>query len=76
MLRTAGGRTAKLSLTEKAGKKLDLPLEYAAGAHRVEITALSEVRIERHRGVTHYAPDLIIVRGTGADIRIKGGHDL
>ena len=61
-----------MSLIEKAGKKLDLPLEYAAGAHRVELTGTGEVRIEQHRGVTHYAPELIIVKGVGADIRIKG----
>ena len=51
---------------------LDLPLEYAAGMYRVELTGGSEVRIEQHHGVAHCSPELIVVKGAGAEIRIRG----
>ncbi len=61
-----------MNIIEKAGKMLDLPLEYAAGAYRVEMTGGSEVKVEQHHGIVQYSAELITVKGAGADIIIRG----
>jgi sporulation protein YqfC len=64
------------------GKKLlhalegrtDLPLAFAAGLPRIEVEGLDTVRIEQHRGLAAYGPELVVVRCTGADLEIRGSR--
>jgi sporulation protein YqfC len=57
-----------------ASKLTKLPMTYAAGMPRIEITGFDLIRIEEHRGLMEYGNELIIVRGMGANIRLKGSN--
>jgi sporulation protein YqfC len=41
---------------------------------RIEITGFDLLRIEEHRGLLEYGGELITVRGTGANIRVRGAN--
>lgn len=57
---------------QAASALLRMPLEYAAGAPNVTILGLNRVRVDRHRGLAAYGTELVVVRGRGAEIRIRG----
>jgi len=52
----------------------DLPLSFAAGLPRVELEGLDTLRVEQHRGLAAYGPELVVVRCTGADLRVRGSR--
>ena len=56
----------------KAGRALNMPLEYAAGLPKVEIEGFTSVCVESHRGVREYRRELIELSASGARIRISG----
>ena len=57
-----------------ASKLTKIPMGYAAGMPRIEITGFDLIRIEEHRGLLEYGGEQIIVRGMGANIKIKGAR--
>ena len=57
---------------QAAAAALRMPLEYAAGMPNVTVTGLSSVRVEQHRGLAAYGTELVVVRGRGAEIHIRG----
>ena len=64
----------------QAGRKLlsalegrsDLPLSFAAGLPRVELVGLDSLRVEQHRGLAAYGPELVVVRCAGVDLYVRG----
>lgn len=63
-----------MKMIRKISETFDLPLEYAAGEQRVELSGHRAVRIEQHRGILQYDQNLITVKGSGADISIRGSN--
>ena len=59
---------------KNVSKLTKLPVGYAAGMPKIEISGFDLIRIEEHRGLMEYGGDLITVRGMGASIRIKGAN--
>ena len=55
-------------------ERTDLPLAFAAGLPRVELEGLDTVRVEQHRGLKAYGPELVVVRCAGADLEIRGSR--
>lgn len=62
------GKKLLRSLEEKA----DLPLSFAAGLPRVELEGLDTLRIEQHRGLAAYGPELVVVRCSGVNLQVRG----
>ena len=50
----------------------DLPLTFSPGLPRVELEGLKTVRVEQHRGLAAYGPELVVVRCSGAELRVRG----
>ena len=44
--------------------KTDLPLSFALGQPRIELEGTGSVRVEQHRGLAAYGPELVVVRGS------------
>ncbi len=59
---------------KNVSKLTKLPVGYAAGMPKIDITGFDLIRIEEHRGLMEYGSDLITVRGLGASIRIRGAN--
>ena len=51
-----------------------LPLTYIPGLPRVELEGLDTLRIEQHRGLAAYGPELVVVRCTGAELHVRGSR--
>lgn len=58
----------------RVGSAVSLPLEFAAGAPKVEIEGFSTVRIENHHGVLEYGDEAVELGAAGARIRVSGGN--
>lgn len=66
----------------RLGKKLlrtleggtELPLAFVPGLPRVELEGLDTVRVERHRGLAAYGPELVVVRCAGAELQVRGSR--
>ena len=52
--------------------RVDLPLSFALGQPRVELESLNTLRVEQHRGLAAYGPELVVVRCSGADLHVRG----
>lgn len=59
-------------LASWASAHTGLPLDYAAGLPRLELTGLRQLRVEQHRGLLEYGPETVVVRTAGASIRVRG----
>ncbi len=57
---------------KNASKISNIPLSYAAGMPRIEIMGFDLLRIEEHRGLLEYGGEQIAIRGTGANIIVRG----
>ena len=51
-----------------------LPLTFVPGLPRVELEGLDTVRVEQHRGLAAYDPDLVVVRCSGARLLVRGSR--
>jgi len=65
-----------MRLGGKLLRKLDggseLPLAFLSGLPRIEMEGLNAVRVEMHRGLAAYGPELVVVRCTGAELHVRG----
>lgn len=59
---------------KNVSKLTRLPVGFASGMPRIEITGFDLIRIEEHRGLMEYGSELITVRGMGANMRIRGAN--
>jgi len=57
-----------------ASRAAKLPLAYAAGLPKIEITGCDLMKVEGHRGLMEYGGELITIRGAGANIRLRGAR--
>lgn len=57
----------------RVGSAVSLPLEYAAGAPKIEIESFSTVRVENHHGVLEYGKETVELGAAGARVRVSGG---
>ena len=49
-----------------------LPLAFLPGLPRIELEGLDTVRVEKHRGLSAYGPELVVVRCSGAELHVRG----
>lgn len=59
-------------LMEKLTERLDLPAELLEGTARLTLTGGSAVRIENHRCLLSYSPDLLEVGCGTLRLRVRG----
>ena len=59
-------------LLRAAAERTDLPLEYASGLPRVELDGPELLRVEPHRGLAAYGPELVVVRCGNGELRVRG----
>ncbi len=49
-----------------------VPLSFLPGLPRIELAGLDTVRVEQHRGLAAYGSELVVVRCSGAELRVRG----
>ena len=54
--------------------KTELPLAFAVGQPRIELAGTGSVRVEQHRGLAAYGPELVVVRCSGAELLVRGSR--
>jgi sporulation protein YqfC len=64
--------SGKARFIKKAIDLLDLPGELIPGLPAIEITGLSRIKIENHKGLMEYGTEKVEINGGKAVIRITG----
>ena len=49
-----------------------MPLSFLPGLPRIELEGLETVRVEQHRGLAAYGPELVVVHCSGAELHVRG----
>ena len=60
------------ALKDKLTERLLLPAELQDAVFRLTLTGGEQVRIEQHKGIVSFAPEMIEVRGGKLRLRLRG----
>ena len=63
---------SKDTFKRKISEKLDIPLNILSEKPIVEIWGSEKIRIENHKGISMYSPNLIIIKSVEGAIYIRG----
>ncbi len=61
-------------IKEKLAERLELPENILSDEPYIELWAGKKARVENHRGIAVYSPQLIEIRTAGGGVRLKGSE--